>query len=76
MRPARDEYSDFFAGYISLVPENDVLQVLEQQLVEIPVVWRGINESEATAIHAPYTGRSDKSSTILWTANESLVIDC
>jgi hypothetical protein len=55
MRPARDEYSDFFAGYISLVPENDVLHVLEQQLVEIPVVWRGITESEATAIHAPYT---------------------
>ena len=55
MRPTRDEYSDFFAGYINLVPENDVLPVLEQQLVEIPVVWRGITESEATAIHAPYT---------------------
>jgi hypothetical protein len=55
MRPAQDEYSDFFAGYINLVPENDVLPVLEQQLAEIPVVWRGITESEATAIHAPYT---------------------
>jgi hypothetical protein len=38
MRPAQDEYSDFFAGYINLVPENDVLPVLEQQLVEIPVI--------------------------------------
>ena len=55
MRPAQNEYSDFFAGYINLVPENDVLPVLEQQLVEIPVVWRGITESEATAIHLPYT---------------------
>jgi hypothetical protein len=55
MRPAQDEYSDFFAGYISLVPENDVLHVLEQQLVEIPVFWRGISETEATAIHSPYT---------------------
>lgn len=55
MRPAQNEYSDFFAGYINLVPENDVLSVLEQQLVEIPVIWRGIAESEATAIHSPYT---------------------
>jgi hypothetical protein len=55
MRPSQDEYSDFFAGYISLVPENDVLNVLEQQLVEIPAFWHEISESEATAVHSPYT---------------------
>jgi len=55
MRPSQDEYSDFFAGYISLVPENDVLNVLEQQLVEIPAYWHEISESEATAVHSPYT---------------------
>jgi hypothetical protein len=30
-RPATDEYSEFLAGYVSLVPETNVMAVLEEQ---------------------------------------------
>ncbi len=30
-RPAETEYAPFYAGYVSLVPESDVLAVLEEQ---------------------------------------------
>jgi len=55
MRPAHTEYSEFYSGYIRLVPEDDVLSVLEQQLVEIPDFWRRIPESAAAVIHPPYS---------------------
>lgn len=54
MKPAHTEYSEFYAGYIRLVPEDDVLNVLEQQLIEISDFWRRIPESEAAVIHPPY----------------------
>jgi hypothetical protein len=31
MRPADTEYAPFYAGYVSLVPEADILSVLEEQ---------------------------------------------
>lgn len=30
-RPADSEYAPFYAGYVSLVPESDILSVLEEQ---------------------------------------------
>jgi len=34
-RPEMTEYAPFYAGYVALVPEADVLGVLEQQIEEI-----------------------------------------
>lgn len=55
MKPDPTEYSEFYAGYTRLVPEDDVLKVLEQQLAEISDFWRRIPESEAAVIHPPYS---------------------
>ena len=34
-RPREDEYAPFYARYVALVPETDILGVLEQQVEEI-----------------------------------------
>jgi hypothetical protein len=34
-RPSESEYAPFYAGYVALVPEQDVLAVLARQLVEL-----------------------------------------
>ena len=34
-RPREDEYAPFYARYVALVPETDILAVLEQQVEEI-----------------------------------------
>lgn len=34
-RPADSEYAPFYAGYVSLVPEEDVLPALERQVDEV-----------------------------------------
>jgi len=34
-RPREDEYAPFYARYVALVPEADILAVLEQQIEEI-----------------------------------------
>jgi len=34
-RPRENEYASFFARYVALVPETDILAVLEQQVEEI-----------------------------------------
>lgn len=55
MRPGNDEYAEFYAGYVSKVPETEILPVLKQQLSDVVGFWRSIPESLATAVHAPYT---------------------
>jgi hypothetical protein len=34
-RPGEDEYAPFYAGYVGLVPETDILAVLERQAAEL-----------------------------------------
>jgi hypothetical protein len=34
-RPSETEYASFYAGYVSLVPETDVLRVLEEQVDDL-----------------------------------------
>lgn len=55
MRPATSEYGPFFAGYVGLVPETDIVLVLQSQLADVTRFWNTIPESQATAVHAPYT---------------------
>ncbi len=55
MRPQPSEYSDWYGGYISKVPEENILEVLEQQLHEVRDFWSQIPEAMAAVVHAPYT---------------------
>ena len=57
MRPEATEYASFYAGYVNLVPETDILAVLQTQLSDVSVFWRSIPESAATLIHPPYSWR-------------------
>lgn len=34
-RPNADEYHEFFAGYVALVPDGDILDILRAQLAEV-----------------------------------------
>ena len=67
-RPELDEYGGPFANYVALVPEERILEVLENQLGELLAVLRPLDEAEALTLHAPYT----------WTIKEVVghVTDC
>lgn len=43
-RPEADEYNEYYAGYISLVTEDDVLEALENQVDEIKDLLKSIPE--------------------------------
>jgi DinB superfamily len=53
-RPNPDEYLPYYEQYISLVPENDILAVLQKSLCPL-FFLTGVPESEATIRHPPYT---------------------
>ena len=52
-KPDETEYLPYYSGYISLVPEGDVLSVLSQQLEETLALLRSIPESQAGFRYAP-----------------------
>jgi hypothetical protein len=52
-RPGPDEYAPFFAGYVSLVPETDVLAVLAAQPSEIRRLAAAIPADRETFRYAP-----------------------
>jgi hypothetical protein len=52
-RPADTEYAPFYAGYVSLVPEDDVVSALREQMAEITAVARGIPPDRETFRYAP-----------------------
>ena len=55
MQPKPDEYAAFYAGYENLVPEENVISVLQMQWQNATEFWRTIPESAATLVHQPYT---------------------
>lgn len=55
MRPTSEEHSPYFAGYIGLVQELDIVPVLQQQLSSEVASWKSIPESESAVIHSPYS---------------------
>jgi len=54
-RPEATEYAPFYANYMSLASEDDVLPALTRQLEEMLGLLRGLPESIANTRHAPYT---------------------
>jgi DinB superfamily len=54
-RPVAGEYAPVFDRYIGLVPAGDIVQILGEQLSRVQAVLRPVNETQAMALHAPYT---------------------
>jgi hypothetical protein len=61
-RPEKSEYAEFYANYIALVPESDIVFALQNQLTEIEILFAEM--SDAKADHAYDTGK--------WTVKELL----
>lgn len=52
-RPDESEYAPFYAGYVALVPDGDLLQTLEEQLEETVGALKGLPESRGDFAYAP-----------------------
>ena len=52
-RPTEKEYPTFSAGYISLVPETDVLAVLAAQAAEFQALARAVSAEQELYAYAP-----------------------
>jgi len=52
-RPDSTEYAEFYANYISRVPEGSVLEFMIRQIGEYRQLLRGISEEAAAAAPAP-----------------------
>jgi DinB family protein len=52
-RPADSEFAPFFAGYVSLVPESDVLSVLEAQRDDVRTCALGVSAARETYSYGP-----------------------
>jgi hypothetical protein len=67
-KPDSTEYAPYYGKYTMLVPEEDILSVMESQLEETGKFLRGISEETSLLKHPPYT----------WSFKEVLghLIDC
>jgi hypothetical protein len=54
-RPEPKEYAEDLERYISLVPEGDILTVLDAQLDDTLSLLRDVTEDEGNTRHPPYT---------------------
>lgn len=52
-RPEATEYAPFYAGYVSMVPESEVLPVLERQVAEVRELARSVPTERETFRYAP-----------------------
>lgn len=52
-RPAAGEFNPYYQTYISLVPDGDLLEILQRQGGETVSLLRGISEEKSTHAYAP-----------------------
>jgi len=52
-RPGADEYAEFYAGYVSLVPETDVLPALDEQVDELGAICRSVSPERESYRYQP-----------------------
>jgi hypothetical protein len=52
-RPATTEYAAYYERYVSLVPDGDLVAILEQQLADFEALLASIPESQADYRYAP-----------------------
>lgn len=67
-RPSVTEYASTHAGYIDLVPDGDILRILEDELAEVATLLGPVTEAQGNTRHPPYT----------WSVKQVLghLIDC
>ena len=53
LRPGADEHAPYYARYVALVPEGDVIQTLRSQIDETLTLLRGIPEAKSLTRYAP-----------------------
>jgi hypothetical protein len=54
-RPTTSEHAPYYGRYVALVPEDDILNVLQAQSGEAKALLRSIPEAQASILHPPYT---------------------
>jgi hypothetical protein len=52
-RPTDTEYAQYYAGYVALVPDGDLLVSMEQQMADTQKLLRGIGEAKSEYRYAP-----------------------
>jgi DinB superfamily len=52
-RPEADEYAPSYEGYVSLVPDGDVVETLRRQSEEVSALLAGIAEERGAYAYAP-----------------------
>lgn len=45
-RPDKEEYASFYEGYVGLVPEGNVIEILEQQADKVSTAIRSLTEEQ------------------------------
>lgn len=53
LRPTTDEHVPYYAKYIALVPDGDLLDLLRTQQQEIARLLRGLSDEQASHAYAP-----------------------
>lgn len=52
-RPEKSEYAEFYAGYVSLVEETDIVSALQTQLTEMEILFAEMSPEKADYRYAP-----------------------
>lgn len=52
-RPAPGEFAEFFAGYVAMVPQGNLLEILEQSGRDLVTMLRGVPEARGDFAYAP-----------------------
>lgn len=53
LRPVKTEYDPYYERYIKLVPEEDILITLDQQLSETQILLRSVSEQHGSFCYEP-----------------------
>jgi hypothetical protein len=54
-KPDPTEYAPYYARYVALVPEDDIVAALERELGATLALLRSVSEAQAGVLHPPYT---------------------
>jgi len=52
-KPAPGEFAEFFAGYIAMVPEGDLVEILQRSGREVVAMLRAVPEARGNFAYAP-----------------------
>ena len=52
-RPQEPEFASFYAGYVALVPEDDIMGVLTSQTADVRAIAQAVPEERETYAYAP-----------------------